>query len=402
MVFSAAALLAGAALAVWALELEPRHARGEGFEAIAYLNGLVQLLSLPLEGVLGGRRGGLLSLGYPGPVGQATTAFVTLLVAFGTAWILGRKLLFPARGFPEDRPEGARDRASALSLGRRRFLATAGTGLLGVGGAFSFIVQPRQTTLVRRTLRLPGLPRSLEGLRAVHLSDLHMGPWISREYLRRVVEESNRLEPDLHLLTGDYVHRSSAYVAQVADILQGLRSRLGSVGVLGNHDWWEGGPQMRRALERAGVRMVDNARIFLDGRGVLDPGAPPPSAGLCLAGVGDLWEDEVLVEQALEGTPLALPRILLSHNPDVAEDPRLADPRWRVDAMLSGHTHGGQVRFPGLGAPVVPSRYGQKYAHGSVQGPHCPVHVSSGVGMTVLPIRFLVPPEIVLLELRAS
>ena len=97
-----------------------------------------------------------------------------------------------------------------------------------------------------------------------------------------------------------------------------------------------------------------------------------------------------------------MPRILLSHNPDVAEEPGLLNSGHRVDLILSGHTHGGQIRLPLIGTPVTNSRYGSKYAAGLVQGPRCPVFISRGIGTTVLPIRLGVPPEIALIELHRA
>src|SRR5262249_36107043 len=93
---------------------------------------------------------------------------------------------------------------------------------------------------------------------------------------------------------------------------------------------------------------------------------------------------------------------LLSHNPDVAEEPGLVRGGRRVDLMLSGHTHGGQIRLPFLGTPVVPSRYGQKYAQGLIAGPVCPVFVSRGIGVALLPLRLGVTPEIAVLEFRVA
>src|SRR5581483_3856010 len=104
---------------------------------------------------------------------------------------------------------------------------------------------------------------------------------------------------------------------------------------------------------------------------------------------------------ALGALPAGMPRILLSHNPDVAEDRDFVEPKWRGDLMLCGHTHGGQVHVPGMGTPVVPSRYGQKYSQGLVQGPTCPVFICRGIGMSLMPVRFGVPPEIAVIELRA-
>jgi predicted MPP superfamily phosphohydrolase len=122
--------------------------------------------------------------------------------------------------------------------------------------------------------------------------------------------------------------------------------------------------------------------------------------GLCLAGVGDLWEDRCDYGAALDGVAGGVPRILLSHNPDVAEEAGFLQSGYRVDLMLSGHTHGGQVSLPGVGAPVTNSRFGQKYAKGLVAGPVCPVFVSRGLGMTVMPVRWGVRPEIAVIELE--
>jgi hypothetical protein len=256
-------------------------------------------------------------------------------------------------------------------------------------------MRPRVT---RRVLALRGLPREMDGIRVAHLSDIHHGCWMPLEQVERVVAQANALRPDLVLLTGDYVHQSPAYIDPVARALGALRARMGAVAVLGNHDWWEGAPRMRQALAAAGIPLVDNGRLVLTPEGRLEPRA---ERGLCIAGIGDLWEDETDFAAALDGVPDAMPRLLMSHNPDAAEEDALSRGGWRVDLMLSGHTHGGQVWVPGLGHPVVPSRYGQKYAGGLVQGPACPVLVSAGIGMAVLPVRFATPPEIIELTLRA-
>ena len=125
--------------------------------------------------------------------------------------------------------------------------------------------------------------------------------------------------------------------------------------------------------------------------------------GLCVAGVGDLWEGNPDYAAALNGVPAGHPRLLLSHNPDAAESRRPpAAGQYRVDLMLSGHTHGGQIRLPGLGTPMIPILYGQKYASGLVEGPACTVYVSRGIGTTVMPLRLGVRPEIAVIELKSS
>jgi hypothetical protein len=123
---------------------------------------------------------------------------------------------------------------------------------------------------------------------------------------------------------------------------------------------------------------------------------PIRGESLCIAGVGDVWTDEVSFTKALRGIPEDMPRIVLSHNPDVAET---MDSHHRVDLMLSGHTHGGQVRLPVIGAPACPSHYGMKYLGGKCHGPQCPVIVSRGIGLAGIPLRFRVPPELCVITL---
>ncbi|MBN8246741.1 MAG: metallophosphoesterase [Verrucomicrobia bacterium] len=275
--------------------------------------------------------------------------------------------------------------------GRRRFLRfSGGAGVLGVGlTSYATLVEPQRTQVRRFTAPIRNLPPSLEGLRIVQVSDTHYGPFISLEYLRSVIRQANALAADLIVLTGDYVHRTPAAIRPGVGVLKELQARLGVVGVLGNHDHWEGAQAVRDAFAQAGIPLLDNRRRLLNRDSLRSEADAGEVIGIC--GVGDLWEDQVRFDQALGGLPDSVPRILLAHNPDTAE--RIPG-EFRVDLMLSGHTHGGQICFPGYGAPVVPSAYGQRYAGGWCAGPRCPVIVSRGVGMAILPVRFGVPPEI--------
>jgi len=221
------------------------------------------------------------------------------------------------------------------------------------------------------------------------VSDTHYGPFVSLSYLRSVIQQANALSADLIVLTGDYVHRTPKAIGPGVGVLKQLQARLGVVGVLGNHDHWEGAQAVREAFAQADIPLMDNRRCYL-GRDFLRPDADAGEV-IGIGGVGDLWEDEVRFDQALGGMPQSVPRIVLAHNPDTAER---IPPEFRVDLMLSGHTHGGQISIPGYGPPVVPSAYGQRYAGGWCAGPRCPVIVSRGVGMAILPVRFGVPPEI--------
>ena len=284
---------------------------------------------------------------------------------------------------------------------RRLFRVTKNAVVTGAAAAAAYPLfgEPHRLVVTRRVFPVRGLPPSLDGLRVVQVSDIHLGPWLTVGRVRRIVEQTNALQPDLVALTGDFVMRSADYIPQVASALAGLRPAVGAVGVLGNHDWNEDGHGCARALENVGVRMIDNNRLFLTpGRTLSDRDAD----GLCVAGVGDLWRDVQLYDRALGDLPAGLPRLLLSHNPDVAEEPAFTDGGYRVDLMLSGHTHGGQISLPVVGPPVTMSRYGQKYARGLVQGPTCPVYVSRGLGMAMLPLRFGSTPEIAVIELAAA
>jgi predicted MPP superfamily phosphohydrolase len=286
----------------------------------------------------------------------------------------------------------------------RRTLMRGSIGAAGTCAAAAFgysdWVAPEGLDVTRRRVGIRGLPPGLEGLRVVQLTDVHHGPWMSVGMIRRVVARINALDPDLIVLTGDFVHRSPAYAAPVAAALGGLRAKIGVVGVLGNHDWWEDGERVRNSLQAHGVRMLDNVRSFI--RPDRTMGDDAVTGGLCVAGVGDLWCDRQDFDAALGGIPDAMPRLLLSHNPDTAEERAFLSSGHRVDLMLSGHTHGGQVWVPPFGAPAIPSRYGQKYRSGLVQGPACPVYVSRGIGMAGLPFRFRVPPEVAVIELVAT
>jgi predicted MPP superfamily phosphohydrolase len=274
-----------------------------------------------------------------------------------------------------------------MAMDRRRFLKRAGIAALGgltAGGAYPFL-EAKWCRLVRRTIALPNLPLPFRGTTVALVADVHHGPFVPLVYIRHVVETVNSLKPDLVLLAGDYASGGSRFIAPGIAALGSLRAGLGRFAVLGNHDHWEGAPASRLSLDEAGIARVDNTGRWIERQG----------ARLRICGVGDLWTDLQDLRSALGDATVDDAVILLSHNPDFAE--RFRDRR--VGLMLSGHTHGGQVVVPGFGAPIVPSRYGQKYLGGLVQGPACQVFVSRGVGTVTPPVRLFCRPEVVLLTL---
>ena len=284
-------------------------------------------------------------------------------------------------------------------LTRRRFLVDGSFAVATLGGAGALskgsLLDPWDLTLARYTVPVRGLPAALDGLRLVQISDTHLGPRVPSSFVRRAVEMALSRQPDVFLLTGDYIHNGWRFIEPAADLFRPLvETGTPVLGVLGNHDWYGYGPRMAAALAGRGVTMLDNRRVFVDADRRLMRDAT--RGALCLAGFGDLLEDVVDPDAALGDIDPGTPRIVLSHNPDAAELATVTCAGGpRIDLMLSGHTHGGQVRLPLVGSPIVPSRYGQKYAGGLVRGPAFPVVISRGVGMSILPVRFGVPPEVV-------
>jgi hypothetical protein len=262
------------------------------------------------------------------------------------------------------------------------------------------LATPWDLRLVKYRVPIRGLPIALDGMRIAQISDTHLGRFVPEEFIAKAVGMAIDLRPDVVALTGDYVYGGVAYIDRSAELFGVLGERLPGVpvvGVLGNHDWYADGQRMRAALERVGVTMLDHVHTYLDAETRQLVGAPKrKDLALSFAGVGDLWTDRVDLAVAMDGVPHGIPCVLLAHNPDTAELPNVKASRGpRVDLMLSGHTHGGQVRLPLMKPWFVPSRYGAKYEGGVVQGPRFPVVVSRGVGLSLAPMRLGVPPEVV-------
>lgn len=281
-----------------------------------------------------------------------------------------------------------------VSHSRRLFLVGgAGLALTGYGAAVE-----RVNYQVRSfKLYLPDLPAGLEGLRIVLVADLHCGPVNRPASLHKALQLVNECRPDMVLMPGDFVHYSHSYFAEAAEWLQGLRTRIPGAVITswGNHDHWNHIERAQSVLGACqGHRLCQQKLVLTEAR-TLDTSGN----GLWLCGLDDLWEGKPDLAGILRGIPDHQPRLVLCHNPDVAEE----QSGGRVDLMLSGHTHGGQVSLPGLGTPIVPSHYGQKYAAGWVMGPGgYPVYVTRGLGVGAVPIRLGVRPEITVFELQRN
>lgn len=252
---------------------------------------------------------------------------------------------------------------------------------------------------------LPAWPTGF-GLRVVALADLHYGgPHVDPARLRMIIDITAELRPDLVLLLGDYgaselegeSHRRA--MRELGRQLSGLAAPLGTLAIIGNHDWWDD-PQAQRTgrgpviaaqeLAAVGITVLENDAVALSHGG----------QSFWVAGLGDqlahlgppvIGDDDLglLTRQLLD----AAPAILLAHEPDVF--PGVPD---RYALTLSGHTHGGQIKLMAR-TPVVPSRFGGRYVHGHVVEDGRHLIVSAGLGASTLPVRIGVPPEIVLVEL---
>jgi predicted MPP superfamily phosphohydrolase len=380
--------------------------------------------------------GGLAPFSWSFVIGANIMGWTPWVVALGVLIVLGRWLrgrrapqseeaamAAAARAYArvDEQPAPASaGKSSATSVSgasanpsRRRLLVNAALGapvVLSTGGlAYGTLVEPWRLRLARYTIPIRGLPRALDGLRIVQICDTHYGPRVPRSHIADAVQMALDLRPDIYALVGDYIHHGPTYRPIGYELLEPLARTGRAIGVLGNHDNFYGQHDAALAeLAALGVHTIENERVFIDAqtRDIVRvaPDAPHPD-GLCIAGIPDLatQRDRVDVRRALGGVRDSTPRLLFSHVPDAAELDvltRAGGPR--VDLMLSGHTHGGQVRLPFLGTPVVPSDFGQKYAHGLVRGPAFPVIVSAGVGVSILPIRVGVPPEVVEITLTSA
>ena len=273
-----------------------------------------------------------------------------------------------------------------------RTTLTSGAGLvLAALGAWATIIEPDELFVQPTTIALAEWPAAWRGLRVAAISDVHAGSfYVGYPKLEQLANLTNAAHPDLVVLLGDYVcHRRPREDVEKPDnlarSLARLRAPLGVVAVLGNHDHWMDGRRVRRAFEANGIRVLDNEVLRLD-RG----GQP-----LWLAGIADALTGNPRVGATLALVPKGQPVVALTHNPDLF-DHEIPD---RVLLTLAGHTHGGQVRLPIVGCLIVPSAYGQRYAQGTVVEGRRTLFVTPGVGTSIAPIRFGVPPEISLLTL---
>lgn len=230
------------------------------------------------------------------------------------------------------------------------------------------------------------LPVAFNGLRIVHLTDIHHSLFTPLEDIQRAIHLANLLRPDLIALTGDYVTLSPTYIWPVARVLGKLRARLGIFAVLGNHDFQVDAGEITRAFRTQRIRVLRNSHFALRAG----------SAHLWVVGVDDLWWGADDLAAALRSVPAREPKILLCHNPMGVRQAAAHG----VDFVLSGHTHGGQVRLPVVGSVYGRTKLGERFVEGWNRLDGTQIYVSRGIGKVLLPVRLGCPPEIACLRLR--
>ncbi|MFT4561666.1 MAG: putative MPP superfamily phosphohydrolase [Gammaproteobacteria bacterium] len=258
---------------------------------------------------------------------------------------------------------------------------------------WSLCIEPGSLKIVEHHLRLPDWPKACAGLKLAVLADLHVGsPFNGIDKLREIVELTNRSKPDLVLLPGDFVIDGvlgGDFVPPetAANVLGKIEASAGIFAVLGNHDWWLDPSRVERALADANISvMEDRSQKITHG-----------ACSFFLVGVSDFTEGPHDLEKALSEVTASDSTLLFTHNPDVF--PEIPD---HIELTIAGHTHGGQVYLPGLGRLVVPSGYDERFAIGHIVESGRHLFVSSGIGTSILPVRFLVPPEITLLTVDSD
>jgi predicted MPP superfamily phosphohydrolase len=268
-------------------------------------------------------------------------------------------------------PTPFRDLAGSLSVVAREALAEAN----------SLIVEHIAIDLKR-------LPREFDGFRIVQLSDIHHSPYTSLKHIERAFEIANELRPDIIALTGDYISHDDKFIPGVVEAMGKLRARHGVYAVMGNHDHWTDGILISDMMKNEGIRVLNNEGFRFEFNG----------ASIWLAGVDDLLAGLTDLPAALKGSHKREMKLLLAHNPSII---KMAEP-CGVDLMLSGHTHGGQIRLRETKESILFPRRRKRLASGLYHEGNTQIYITRGIGTVVLPVRYGCPPEVSVIELKTK
>jgi len=246
--------------------------------------------------------------------------------------------------------------------------------------SYCYFIEPNMLTITRYRIKCS----NLSGLKAVFVGDFHIKK-NGEERLDKIVKLIKAQEPDIIFSTGDFVAghtlKTSLPPEKIAEKLGELKPKLGFYTVLGNHDWWADGKLITEVLRKNGIVVLENSSVSFIYK----------NKPVYIAGIEDLQTRNPDITSAMEHT--SSPLIMLTHTPDMF--PKIPD---NVFLTLAGHTHGGQVRIPFLGALIIPSEYREKYAKGKITENNHTMIVTKGIGTSILPFRFNCTPEIVIIN----
>ena len=269
-----------------------------------------------------------------------------------------------------------------------RGLVAAPLAAVSATAAYARLIEPYNYWVSETDIFIRDLPSAFEGFRLTQLTDIHHSRILGIGEIRRVVRLAQQTNPDMFVLTGDYSTTYRRYVEPCAEALSALSAPEGVWAVLGNHDHYTDPELTRRALERQHIAVLNNAHTTLR-RG---------SDSLQLSGIDDWSWNATDWSRAFSGLNTKTPTVLLSHQPTVLD----LEQTNNVALVISGHTHGGQIKFPFFGAPASHFTADLKYARGLFRRGDTQLYVSTGTGVIGLPVRFGVRPEIAVLRLRRA
>jgi len=286
-----------------------------------------------------------------------------------------------------------------MAITRRRFLAASVCAAAG-SALYAGEIERHWIEFTQREVYLPGLPEAFDGFRVVQLSDIHLDEFTEPSFLQKAVGRINAINPDAVFLTGDFITLSPLAKVVLKGVAEQCAGILGHLqcprryACLGNHDFLAGGAMVTDALATCGIPVLRNSCVAIERDG----------ARFWLAGVEDPLQGQPDPEAAIPASIRNLPGepvVLLCHGPDYV-DTLLKKPAGQsVSLMLSGHTHGGQIRLPLIGPLILPP-FGKKYVQGWFRFGNLQLHVNRGIGTVDLPLRLNCPPEISVMTLRVQ
>ena len=257
-----------------------------------------------------------------------------------------------------------------------------------------FFLEPKHPVVKRISIRLARLPQEFDGFRIAQISDIHFGPFMGKDGVQRALDLVRPFKPDFVALTGDFVSHSlghrhgpagAHHAEPCADALVNYQEAP-LIAILGNHDHWNNAEIVASALQERGIRLLRNSAFPLERGG----------RRLWIAGVDDPLSSVANMDLTLRKVPAEEATILLAHEPDFVDYAA----RFPIDLQMSGHSHGGQVRVPGIGPLILP-QMGRKYPQGLYQVGNLQLYTNIGLGVVEPPVRLNCPPEVTLITLQA-